>query len=733
LGTCDGESLPTVPVATDADGVVGPSRGGAKPPGTARILLLGGNVPEGFGVPQDETMARLLELYADERRGDRLEVVNAATGGWAIDNGLAFFRRHGPARAPDLVLLALDPMADVVSISPAHLAALGRRVPAKPFFSLVDGRVEPTRPFALAPTPPAPPPGPLAWSALYRLLRGVPAHVGEPMAWAASGTFPHGTPDEERARSLELARALLRTFRDEVAAAGGRLAVVVMPLPGAVTREATGRAEREGLTTIAGELGLPLLDLSLRLHALELSGRLYLPDSLRLSPTGHALAAGETWSFLRAEGLLPPGVVAARAPGSGRRVPALASLPRVVREALWGSRHWLVGRFIQLGLLAVCVVWIAAPLPGAVRDWVLVGLGVSMLAILGSREAAIVGTGLAVAWYGAVELLPRVPATLVSLLLLAGLVGAAVWLSATPPHEPWAVSVFLTLAANVALLKLIAYAVDRRRGSPRQPLQEFLAGMGFFPTLAAGPVQTPAAFAAGRAMDAGMPPAATVLGGLGRVALGWLEFTLPPLFLTLDNSDVFATGGEVFGRARLWMFVGEVAALFTLLLAGWSNIAIGLGQLVGAPPPENLRRPWLAPSVAAFWRRWHASLSDWWRAYVYLPMGGGRRAAARNVGVVFLVSAVWHGWALANILGWGGFPLRTGARVLLCALLNAGGVIAAHALGAGGARRAGAAATVAGVVATAVFVALAWLPIVLPQTNALRDLGAVYLRLVGVR
>jgi len=89
-----------------------------------RILLLGGNLPEGFGIPQDLTMARLLELYADERRA-RLEVLNASTGGWALDNSLAFFRSEGEARGPDLVVLVLDPVADLVSISPGHLAALG--------------------------------------------------------------------------------------------------------------------------------------------------------------------------------------------------------------------------------------------------------------------------------------------------------------------------------------------------------------------------------------------------------------------------------------------------------------------------------------------------------------------------------------------------------------------------------------------------------------------------------
>src|SRR5262249_16885559 len=317
----------------------GPPRARAKPPGTVRFLVLGGNAPEGFGVAQDVTMARFLEQYADERRGRRLEVLNGATGGWALDQSLAFFRGQGAGRSPDLVLLMLDPVNDLVGISPAQLAALGRRVPVKPYMSLVDGRAVPAPPFTSRPAPPQETPGVLAHVQLWRLLRRLPLHVGDPMAWADAPAPPHGTLEQEREHSVDLVRALLEALRDDVAAAGGRLVVVIAPLPGATGPEATGRWEREKLTAVAEEAGIPLLDLTNALANVTRWGLpLHLQGSVRLTGPAHALAAAQIWGFLQEQGLLPEGLVPARVPTGGRAIPALDALPGALVEALWQSR-----------------------------------------------------------------------------------------------------------------------------------------------------------------------------------------------------------------------------------------------------------------------------------------------------------------------------------------------------------------------------------------------------------
>jgi hypothetical protein len=170
----------------------------------------------------------------------------------------------------------------------------------------------------------------------------------------------------------------------------------------------------------------------------------------------------------------------------------------------------------------VCIVWLSAPLSAGARDWVLAALGFAMLWLLGSREAALLGVGLSVACYGVVELLPGVPATVAATALLAGFVALTARAQAVPPPgEPWQAPVLLAAAGGVALLKLISYAADRRRGASRLPLRGFLASMLFFPTLPAGPIEPPVAFAARRATGATAPTPAAGLLALARLVLGW--------------------------------------------------------------------------------------------------------------------------------------------------------------------------------------------------------------------
>lgn len=109
---------------------------------------------------------------------------------------------------------------------------------------------------------------------------------------------------------------------------------------------------------------------------------------------------------------------------------------------------------------------------------------------------------------------------------------------------------------------------------------------------------------------------------------------------------------------------GAAMVLATVLFAvqiycdfsGYSDIAIGAAQVMGFSLMENFRRPYLATSVQDFWRRWHISLSTWFRDYLYIPLGGNRKGTARkyvNLMVTFLTSGLWHG-ASWNFVVWGG-------------------------------------------------------------------------------
>ncbi len=87
--------------------------------------------------------------------------------------------------------------------------------------------------------------------------------------------------------------------------------------------------------------------------------------------------------------------------------------------------------------------------------------------------------------------------------------------------------------------------------------------------------------------------------------------------------------------------------------SGYSDMAIGLGHLFGFKFPENFNYPYISRSITEFWRRWHISLSTWFKEYLYIPLGGNRRGNVYfNLFVVFLVTGLWHG-ASWNFVIWG--------------------------------------------------------------------------------
>ena len=115
------------------------------------------------------------------------------------------------------------------------------------------------------------------------------------------------------------------------------------------------------------------------------------------------------------------------------------------------------------------------------------------------------------------------------------------------------------------------------------------------------------------------------------------------------------------------------AFAFTLQLffdfSGYSDMAIGLGRVFGFHFPENFRYPFISKTISEFWRRWHISLSTWFRDYLYIPLGGSRRGLPRtvlNLGFVFLITGLWHG-PMWTFVVWGAM---NGALVIIERLLG---------------------------------------------------------------
>jgi alginate O-acetyltransferase complex protein AlgI len=120
-------------------------------------------------------------------------------------------------------------------------------------------------------------------------------------------------------------------------------------------------------------------------------------------------------------------------------------------------------------------------------------------------------------------------------------------------------------------------------------------------------------------------------------------------------NEIFALSAGALTPAKAWIGAFCYAWQIYFDFAGYTDMAIGAGLLFGFHLPENFRDPYMAVSATDFWRRWHITLSQWFRDYVYIPLGGNRRGRARqllNILIVWLLTGLWHG-ASWNFLLWG--------------------------------------------------------------------------------
>ncbi len=185
----------------------------------------------------------------------------------------------------------------------------------------------------------------------------------------------------------------------------------------------------------------------------------------------------------------------------------------------------------------------------------------------------------------------------------------------------------------------------------QQPLPRFLDYLnfaGFFPQIVAGPIERRKDLLPQMEQFRFRWSAENINEGACWIALG--------LFLKLCLADNLADsfdGASVSNPYLIWMANLVFGLRIYYDFAGYSLVALGLGRCLGVRLTLNFRSPYCSTSMIEFWRRWHVTLSQWFRDYLYIPMGGGRvRWWAFNVAVVFVVSGFWHG-AGWNFVLWG--------------------------------------------------------------------------------
>jgi len=176
----------------------------------------------------------------------------------------------------------------------------------------------------------------------------------------------------------------------------------------------------------------------------------------------------------------------------------------------------------------------------------------------------------------------------------------------------------------------------------------------FFPTLVAGPIKRFQSFAPQvRAIT--MPSNPTLALNLYRVMIG-----LAKKFIIADSMGALTgplsgPGAMPYGRLDFWVAMLAYTAKIYFDFTGYSDIAIGVGGLLGLRIPENFDRPYWAENISVFWRRWHMSLSSWIRDYIFIPLGGSRRApliTALNLFIAMAIAGLWHGAAWTFVV-WG--------------------------------------------------------------------------------
>lgn len=145
--------------------------------------------------------------------------------------------------------------------------------------------------------------------------------------------------------------------------------------------------------------------------------------------------------------------------------------------------------------------------------------------------------------------------------------------------------------------------------------------------------------------------------GFFRFTIGLAKKVLVANVVGQVADSAFALEGEALTFSWAWIGILAYSMQIYFDFSGYSDMAIGLGRMMGFVFPENFNSPYVSASITEFWRRWHMTLSRWMKDYLYIPLGGNRKGVGRtyfNLWVVFLLSGLWHG-ASWNFVIWGGY------------------------------------------------------------------------------
>ena len=222
--------------------------------------------------------------------------------------------------------------------------------------------------------------------------------------------------------------------------------------------------------------------------------------------------------------------------------------------------------------------------------------------------------------------------------------------------QPNTLNIILPVGISFYTFQTLSYTIDvyRRKLEPTQDFIAFATFVSFFPQLVAGPIERAThllpQFYKKRAFNREQ-----AIIGVKQIIWGLFKKIVIADSCAQYVDDIFSNADTA---TSFTLILGAVYFAFQIYgdFSGYSDIAIGTARLFSIRLLPNFRYPYFSRDIAEFWRRWHISLSTWFRDYIYIPLGGNRRSKVKhftNVFIVFVVGGLWHG-ASWNFIIWGG-------------------------------------------------------------------------------
>lgn len=216
-------------------------------------------------------------------------------------------------------------------------------------------------------------------------------------------------------------------------------------------------------------------------------------------------------------------------------------------------------------------------------------------------------------------------------------------------------SIILPIGISFFTFHGLSYIIDvyRDKKLVQKNVSNLLLYITFFPQLVAGPIVRYHDIS--QQLNKREVSVDKMTEGIKRFIIGLAKKVLIANTLGALATQIFSTDTSLIGTGPVWLAIIAYSFQIYYDFSGYSDMAIGLAKFFGFDFPENFNFPYISKSVKEFWQRWHLSLSNWFKDYLYIPLGGSKNGnfkTYRNLMIVFLCTGIWHG-ASWNFIVWG--------------------------------------------------------------------------------